>query len=57
MRAIKGIEIITACNMVNPSENAEKVRSLAEFKVYSTFESFLKKRLFSFEEKITECYH
>lgn len=56
MRVIKGIEIITACNMVNPSENAEKVRSLAEFKVYSTFESFLKKRLFSFEEKITECY-
>ena len=55
-RTIKGIEIITATNMVNPTENATKVRSLVEFKVYSTFESSLKKRLFSYEEKITECF-
>lgn len=55
-RTIKSIEIITASNMVNPTKNASKVRSLVEFKVYSTSEASLKKRLFSFEEKITECY-
>ena len=55
-RTLKSIEIITASNMINPTENASKVRSLVEFKVYSTFEASLKKRLFSFEEKITECY-
>ena len=55
-RTIKSIEIITAGTMVNPVENASKVRFLVEFKVYSTSEASLKKRLFSFEEKIAECF-
>lgn len=56
MRTIKSIEIITASNMIDPENNASKVRSLVEFKVYSTSEASLKKRLFSFDEKITECF-
>lgn len=56
MRKINAIEIITCKNMINPNENASKVRSLVEFQIYTALETATKNSMNKAIEKLAECY-
>lgn len=56
MRNIKAIEIVTCKNMINPSENANKVRSLVTFQIYTALETATKNSMSKAIELLTEAF-
>ena len=56
MRKIKSIEIVTCKNMINPSENSDKVRSLVVFQIYTALETSTKASMSKSINVLTEAF-